>query len=96
MAKEKTKNAKVKTKAKKVDGKAKVAKVVKSAKKIAQHPMAAEVVAATLVAAAAALRDPKEAKALALHLRASITTIWPWTVPSRRTTTSSRPRATSG
>lgn len=72
MAKAKTEKAKVKTKdkvktkAKKVDGKAKVAKVVKGAKKIAQNPMTTEVVAATLVAAAAALRDPKKAKALAL------------------------------
>ena len=51
---------------KKVVKAAKVQKVVKGAKKIAQHPMATEVVAATLVAAAAALRDPKKAKALAL------------------------------
>ena len=42
-------------------------KVVKGAKKIAQNPMTTEVVAATLVAAAAALRDPKKAKALALE-----------------------------
>ena len=46
---------------------AKVQKVVKGAKKIAQNPMTTEVVAATLVAAAAALRDPKKAKALALE-----------------------------
>ena len=46
---------------------AKVQKVVKGAKKIAQHPMATEVVAATLVAAAAALRNPKKAQALALE-----------------------------
>ena len=46
---------------------AKVQKVVKSAKKMAQHPMATEVVAATLVAAAAALRNPKKAQALALE-----------------------------
>lgn len=45
---------------------AKVQKVVKGAKKIAQNPMTTEVVAATLVAAAAALRDPQKAKALAL------------------------------
>jgi len=45
---------------------AKVQKVVTGAKKIAQNPMTSEVVAATLVAAAAALRDPKKAKALAL------------------------------
>ncbi len=45
---------------------AKVQKVVTGAKKIAQNPMASEIVAATLVAAAAALRDPKKAKALAL------------------------------
>ena len=46
---------------------AKVQKVVKGAKKIAKNPMATEIVAATLVAAAAALRDPKKAKALALE-----------------------------
>jgi hypothetical protein len=46
---------------------AKVQKVVKGAKKLAQNPMTTEVVAATLVAAAAALRDPKKAKALALE-----------------------------
>ena len=46
---------------------AKVEKVVKGAKKIAKHPMATEVVAATLVAAAAALRNPKKAQALALE-----------------------------
>ena len=45
---------------------AKVQKVMKGAKKIAKNPMTTEVVAATLVAAAAALRDPKKAKALAL------------------------------
>jgi hypothetical protein len=45
---------------------AKVQKVVKGAKKLAQNPMTTEVVAATLVAAAAALRDPRKAKALAL------------------------------
>jgi len=70
MAKAKTEKAKVKTKAKakpkKSSGKTKVAKVMKGAKKIAQNPMTTEVVAATLVAAAAALRDPKKAKALAL------------------------------
>ena len=46
---------------------AKVQKVVKGAKKLAKNPMTTEVVAATLVAAAAALRDPKKAKALALE-----------------------------
>jgi hypothetical protein len=51
----------------KVAKSAKVQKVVKGAKKIAQNPMTTEVVAATLVAAAAALRDPKKAKALALE-----------------------------
>jgi len=40
---------------------------VKGAKVIAKSPMATEVVAATLVAAAAALRDPKKARALALE-----------------------------
>lgn len=69
MTKEKAKKPKAKTKAKatKVTGKAKVAKVVKSAKKVAKNPMTAEVVAATLVAAAAALRNPKRAQALALE-----------------------------
>ena len=51
----------------KVAKSAKVQKVVKGAKKIAQNPMTTEVVAATLVAAAAALRDPKKARALALE-----------------------------
>ena len=46
---------------------AKVQKVVKGAKAIAQNPMTTEVVAATLVAAAAALRNPKKAQALALE-----------------------------
>jgi len=46
---------------------AKVQKVVKEAKKLAKSPMATEIVAATLVAAAAALRDPRKAKALALE-----------------------------
>ena len=63
MAKEK----KTKAKAKKAAGKAKVAKVLKGAKKVAKHPMATEIVAATLVAAAAALRNPKKAQALALE-----------------------------
>lgn len=44
-----------------------VTKAVKGAKKIAKNPMTTEIVAATLVAAAAALRDPKKAKALALE-----------------------------
>ena len=51
----------------KVAKSAKVQRVVKGAKKIAQNPMTTEVVAATLVAAAAALRDPKKARALALE-----------------------------
>jgi hypothetical protein len=46
---------------------AQVQKVVKGAKKVAANPAATEIVAATLVAAAAALRDPKKAKALALE-----------------------------
>lgn len=46
---------------------AKVKKVVKGAKKLAQNPMTTEVVAATLVAAAAALRNPKKAQALAVE-----------------------------
>ena len=52
---------------KKVVKVAKVRKVVKGAKKLAQNPMTTEVVAATLVAAAAALRNPKKAQALALE-----------------------------
>ena len=44
-----------------------VTKAVTGAKKIAKNPMTTEIVAATLVAAAAALRDPKKAKALALE-----------------------------
>ena len=54
-------------KIKKVVKAAKVQKVVKGAKKIAKNPMATEVVAATLVAAAAALRNPKKAQALAVE-----------------------------
>jgi hypothetical protein len=45
----------------------KAAKVAKGAKKLAKSPVAAEVVAATLVAAAAALRNPRKAQALALE-----------------------------
>jgi hypothetical protein len=55
------------SKIRKVVKAAKVQKVVKGARKIAQNPMATEVVAATLVAAAAALRNPKKAQALALE-----------------------------
>lgn len=44
---------------------AKVKKVVDKAKELARSPAASEIVAATLVAAAAALRDPKKARALA-------------------------------
>ena len=65
MTKDKAK--KPKAKAKKAAPKAKVAKVVKSAKKVAKNPLTAEVVAATLVAAAAALRNPQKAQALALE-----------------------------
>ena len=67
MAKDKDDKKKSKSKKKKTDGKVKVAKVLKGAKKIAQNPMAAEIVAATLVAAAAALRNPKRAQALAVE-----------------------------
>jgi hypothetical protein len=67
VAKDKDDKKKSKSKKKKVDGKVKVAKVLKGAKKIAQNPMAAEIVAATLVAAAAALRNPKRAQALAVE-----------------------------
>lgn len=45
----------------------KAAKVRKVVRKPAQNPSATEVVAATLVAAAAALRNPKKAQALALE-----------------------------
>lgn len=45
----------------------KVAKVAKPTKRAGKNPAAAEVVAATLVAAAAALRNPKKAQALALE-----------------------------
>jgi hypothetical protein len=43
----------------------KVAKVVDEAKALAKSPAASEIIAATLVAAAAALRDPRRARALA-------------------------------
>ena len=59
--------AKSAAKIRKVVKTAKVVKVVKGAKKLAKHPMATEVVAATLVAAAAALSNPKKAQALALE-----------------------------
>jgi len=52
-------------KAGKVEKVGKVAKVAKSARKLAENPATAEVVAATLVAAAAALRNPAKARALA-------------------------------
>ena len=42
-----------------------VRKVAKKAGKLASNPIVAEVVAATLVAAAAAIRDPKKARAMA-------------------------------
>ena len=45
----------------------KVGKVVEGAKKLAASPAVTEVVAATLVAAAAAMRDPKKARALAVE-----------------------------
>ena len=45
----------------------KAEKVAKGAKKLAKSPATAEIVAATLVAAAAALRNPKKAQALALE-----------------------------
>src|SRR4029079_15696392 len=55
------------TKIKKAVESVKVQKVVQGAKKIAPHPMATAPRAATLVAAAAALRNPKKAQALALE-----------------------------
>ena len=73
MAKDSTKKPKA-AKAKKAAAKkpgiknlAKVAEVRKVVKKVAKDPMTTEVVAATLVAAAAALRNPKKARALALE-----------------------------
>lgn len=45
----------------------KVGKVVGGARKLAASPAVTEVVAATLVAAAAAMRDPKKARALAVE-----------------------------
>ena len=68
MAKQKTKTAAAAKEPAAKSGKAtaKVKKAIKGAKKIARNPMTTEIVAATLVAAAAALRDPKKAKALAL------------------------------
>ena len=74
MARDSTKKAKSTKATKKATAKkpgiknlAKVAKVRKVVKKVATNPMATEVVAATLVAAAAALRNPKKAQALALE-----------------------------
>ena len=59
------KKPKTATKIQKVVKTAKVQKAVKGAKKLAANPATTEIVAATLVAAAAALRDPKKARALA-------------------------------
>jgi len=67
LAKDSTKKAKAAKAKKAASGAAKIKKVVKKAKKVAKNPMTAEVVAATLVAAAAALRNPKKAQALALE-----------------------------
>lgn len=50
----------------------KVRKVVTEAKKLASNPAVTEIVAATLVAAAAALRDPKKARALAAEAAADL------------------------
>ena len=61
------KRAAAKKAAPKVAKAGKIAKVAKGAKKLAKNPATAEVVAATLVAAAAALRNPKKAQALALE-----------------------------
>ena len=73
MAKEKTKAKTKKPAAAKpvartrggASSKEKVRKAVDRATKLAANPAVTEVVAATLVAAAAALRDPKKARALA-------------------------------
>ena len=67
MAKTSTKKPKAAKTKKAATGAAKIQKVVKKAKKVAKDPMTTEVVAATLVAAAAALRNPKKAQALALE-----------------------------
>src|SRR5690349_2476651 len=64
----KAKPAKPAAKASKAAKVTKVDKVAKGAKKLAaENPVAAEVVAATLVAAAAALRNPAKARALAVE-----------------------------
>lgn len=64
----KAKPAKPAAKASKATKVTKVEKVAKGAKKLAaENPVAAEVVAATLVAAAAALRNPAKARALAVE-----------------------------
>lgn len=65
MAKEKARKSSTAGSASASKPRDKVEKVVRKAKDIATSPAASEVVAATLVAAAAALRDPKKARALA-------------------------------
>ena len=67
VAKTSTRKPKTAKTKKAATGAAKIQKVVKKAKKVAKDPMTTEVVAATLVAAAAALRNPKKAQALALE-----------------------------
>lgn len=66
MAKD-TKNPKAAKAAKAKKSATGAAKIQKVAKRVAKDPMTTEVVAATLVAAAAALRNPKKAQALALE-----------------------------
>jgi hypothetical protein len=69
MAKKDTKAANPKPKGSKSpksgSGSKTVRKVAKKASRLASNPIVAEVVAATLVAAAAAIRDPKKARAMA-------------------------------
>lgn len=77
MAKDKgDKKAKKEKKAKKKDAKARTAKTATAAKSkiadFARDPLVQEIVAATLVATAAALRDPKKAKAMAESAGAEI------------------------
>ncbi len=57
--------AKVEGKSSPRSGGSTVARVKNKAVKLAANPLVAEVVAATLIAAAAALRDPKKARKLA-------------------------------
>src|SRR6186713_2469122 len=72
------KKAKPKVKSKSSASRAKVTKVVQGARKkaatIAANPAVTEVVAASLVAAAAAIRDPKKARDIATIVGAELET----------------------